>query len=214
MPRATRLLVVAALAAVAVPLVPLLVIGARLDEWVADWLATRPPAPVLAAAEVGVLAADLLLPVPSSLVTTLGGAVLGVPLGTACGWLGMTLGSLAGWCLGRLAGSAALGRLPAEERDSLVAWQARLGPLAVLLTRPLPLAAEAAALLAGATGMALWPFLAAAGTGNLAVAIVWSVAGALGRQLDGLAAAAIWSLLVPAAATWWLLRRPPGVRST
>lgn len=208
MPRATRLLLVSVLVAVAVPLVPLLVIGVRLDEWVAGWLDTDPPAPALAAAEVGVLAADLLLPVPSSLVATLGGAVLGVPLGTLCAWLGMTIGSAAGWGLGRWAGAAAVGRLPPDERTALLAWQARLGPLAVLVTRPLPLAAEAAALLAGATGVGPRPFLAAAATGNLAVALVWSVTGALGREFDGLAAAAIWSLLAPAAAAWWLLRRP------
>jgi uncharacterized membrane protein YdjX (TVP38/TMEM64 family) len=103
MPRATRLLVVTVLAAVAVPLVPLAVFGMRLDAWVAAWLATEPPAPMLAAAEVGVLAADILLPVPSSLVATFGGAVLGIPLGTLCAWLGMTIGSLAGWALGRFA---------------------------------------------------------------------------------------------------------------
>ncbi len=213
MPRATRLLVVTVLAAVAVPLVPLAVFGMRLDAWVAAWLATEPPAPMLAAAEVGVLAADILLPVPSSLVATFGGAVLGIPLGTLCAWLGLTIGSLAGWALGRFAGAAAVGGLPADERTAIESWQARLGPLAVLLTRPLPLAAEAAALLAGATGMGVGSFLAAAATGNLAVALVWSVTGALGRQFDGMAAAAIWSLLAPTAAAWWLLRRRPGTDS-
>lgn len=207
MPRATRLLVVSVLIAVAVPLVPLAVFGVRLDAWVADWLATEPAPPALAVAEVGVLAADLLLPVPSSLVATIGGAVLGIPLGTLCAWLGMTGGSLAGWALGRMAGGAAIARLPADERIAIEAWQARLGPLAVLLTRPLPLAAEAAALLAGATGMGVRGFLAAAATGNFVVALVWSVTGALGRQFDGMAAAAIWSLLAPSAAAWWLLRR-------
>ena len=92
MHRPLRLFLMLALLAVAVPLVPFLLFGTRLDHAVAGWL-DPPPAPqVLAAIEVGVLAADLLLPVPSSMVATLGGAHLGVVIGTGCAWLGMTAG--------------------------------------------------------------------------------------------------------------------------
>ena len=93
--------------AVAVPLVPFLAFGTRLDHAIAAWLDPPPPAAVLAVAEVGILAIDILLPVPSSLVATLGGAQLGIVAGTACGWLGMTLGAAAGWGLGRVVGPGA-----------------------------------------------------------------------------------------------------------
>jgi uncharacterized membrane protein YdjX (TVP38/TMEM64 family) len=214
MPRTTRLLVIAVVAAVAVPALPLLLFGVRLDRAVEEWLATAPPAPALAATLVAVLAADILLPVPSSVVATLAGAVLGVPLATACGWAGMTLGSVAGWALGRLVGTRALARLPDDERAALVDRQSRLGPGLVLLTRPLPLLAEATALLGGATGMRLAEFLPAAAAGNLAVALAWSVAGALGRRWGGVETAAIAALLLPAAATWWAWHRRAPVRST
>ena len=207
MHRPLRLILMLALLAVAVPLVSFLAFGTRLDHAVAGWL-DPPPAPqVLAAIEVGVLAADLLLPVPSSMVATLGGAHLGVVIGTACGWLGMTAGAMVGWWLGHTAGAASLSSLTLAEQERLTRQQRRFGPLAVVLTRPLPLVAEAAALMAGASGMSWRDFLIAAGSGNLAIALVWSLAGALGRQADSLQWVLMGSLAVPVAITWLALRR-------
>jgi uncharacterized membrane protein YdjX (TVP38/TMEM64 family) len=191
-------------AAIAVPLVPWLAFGARLDHLVAGWLDPPPPPATLAIAEVGILAADILLPVPSSLVTTLGGANLGLVAGTACGWLGMTLGAVGGWWLGRATArrSAAGGIATTGERR-------RFGPLAVILTRPLPILAEAAALLAGGTGMPFREFLAAAAGANLAIAFAWSLAGALGSDADSLQWVLVASLAAPAALAWLVARGRP-----
>ena len=207
MRRTTRLLLALTLAALAVPLVPFLLFGTRLDHLVSRWLEPRPTAAVLAALEVGVLAADLLLPVPSSMVATLGGAELGIALGTCCAWLGMTAGSLAGWWLGKTAGGRALARLEPAERAELARQQHRLGPLLVVLSRPLPLVAEAAALVAGAAGMRLLDFFVAVAAGNLAIAFVWSAAGALGARADSLQWMLALSLALPAAASWLVARR-------
>lgn len=207
MRRPLRLLLILALAAVAVPLVPFLVYGTRLDHAVERLLDPLPSPPVLAAIEMGVLAADLLLPVPSSMVATLGGAQLGIALGTLCAWIGMTIGSMAGWWLGRTAGGRALAGLADDERKRLLGQQRRYGPLAVVLSRPLPLVAEAAAIMAGATGMGWREFLLAAGSGNLAIALVWSIAGAMGRDADSLQWMLIGSLVVPVVITWLVLRR-------
>lgn len=204
-----RLLAVLIALAVAVPLVPWLLVGARLDHAVAAWLDPPPPPAILAAAEVGVLAADILLPVPSSLVTTLGGASLGVAAGTACGWLGMTIGSLAGWWLGRVAGTRRLARLDPADRAALAGRQRRYGPLVVVVTRPLPILAEAAALVAGAAGMPARVFLAAAAASNLAIAFAWSLAGSLGREADSLQWVALASLAVPAAVAAVIAARRP-----
>lgn len=204
-----RLLAVLIALAVAVPLVPWLLVGARLDHAVAAWLDPPPPPAILAAAEVGVLAADILLPVPSSLVTTLGGASLGVLAGTACGWLGMTIGSLAGWWLGRVAGIRRLARLDPADRAALAARQRRYGPLLVVVTRPLPILAEAAALVAGAAGMPARVFLVAAAASNLAIAFAWSLAGSLGREADSLQWVAVASLAVPAAVAAVIAARRP-----
>ena len=206
MRRATRLLVVLTLAAVAVPLVPFVLFGTRLDQLVADWLEPRPAPATLALLEVGVLAADLLLPVPSSMVATLGGAELGIGLGTACAFLGLTAGSLAGWWLGRAAGAGPLARLGLADRRDLERRQRQLRPLLVVLTRPLPIVAEAAALVAGGSGMRLADFLPAAASGNLVIALLWSAAGALGRAADSLPLVLVWSLVIPVALAWLAVR--------
>lgn len=198
MPKEIRLLLGLTGAAIAVPVVPWLLWGARLDHAVATWLEPPPPAPLLAAAEIGVLASDILLPVPSSLVATLGGASLGVAAGTACAWVGLTLGSLAGWWLGRTAGRRGLAALDDEARTALESRRRRFGPLAIVVTRPLPILAEAAALMAGAAGMTWQAFLAAAAPANLAIAFAWSLAGALGRDADSLQWVAIAAVAVPA----------------
>jgi membrane protein DedA with SNARE-associated domain len=50
-------------------------------------------------------------------------------------------------------------------------------------------------------------FLLAAGGGNLAIALVWSLAGALGREADSLQWMLVGSLIVPVVITWLALRR-------
>ena len=207
MRRATRLLITLTLAAIAVPLVPFLLFGTRIDRLVAEWLDPSPTPAVLALAEISLLAADLVLPVPSSLVATLGGAELGLAVGTGCAWLGMMAGSLAGWWLGRLAGAGTLADLDPAERAGLERQQHRLGPLLIVLTRPLPLVAEAAALLAGGSGMRFRDFFAAAAAGNLAIAFAWSLVGALGRQADSLQWVLMASLAIPVIGTWLVARR-------
>ncbi len=203
-----RLLALLALAAVAVPLVPFLAFGTRLDEMVARAIDPRPTPLVMAAMEVAVLAVDLLLPVPSSMVATLGGAELGVVTGTACAWLGLTISAVAGWWLGRRAGGLALERLDPAERAALQRHEQRIGPLLIVLTRPLPLLAEAASLFAGGAGMRLREFFPAAAGGNCAIALVWSFVGATGQSSEWLPLALAASLVIPVVLACLALRGP------
>ena len=212
MHRTLRTLLLLAIAAVAVPLVPFVVFGTRLDRTVEAWLEPPPSPPVLAALEVGVLAVDILLPVPSSVVATLGGSLLGVAGGTACAWLGMTLGAAAGWSLGRVGGGKALAGIDAADRAALDRQERRLGPLFIVLTRPLPLVAEAAAILCGAAGMPARGFLAWAAAGNLAVAFAWSLTGALGARSDAMPWVLAASLVVPLVLAAAAARRDAGAR--
>src|SRR5690606_24883696 len=53
---------------------------------------------------VAALSGDILLPVPSSGVSTYAGGTLGVVAGTAASWLGMTLGAIGGFVVARWLG--------------------------------------------------------------------------------------------------------------
>ncbi|MCB9526720.1 MAG: VTT domain-containing protein [Myxococcales bacterium] len=139
-----------------------------------------------AAVGVGLLVVDVLLPVPSSVVMVLHGAWFGVVGGALLSLAGSVLAAAFGFWLGRR-GRGALDRLvtPAERArgDALLA---RWGAAAVALTRPLPMLAEAVAILAGTSPMGWRALLGAAALGNLPPALVYAITGAYTRELaDG-----------------------------
>ncbi|MEO1992171.1 MAG: VTT domain-containing protein [Pirellulales bacterium] len=209
LPRSFYVLIALTCIAIAIPLIPFLVYGERIDQAVEQWLDPPPSMVALATAEIGILAVDILLPVPSSMVTTLGGAQLGIVRGTICGWLGMTIGSILGWGLGSLVGGRAVKGLDSGTRESLEKRHQRLGPAVVVITRPLPLIAEVAAIMAGETGMSFLTFSVAAASSNLALAFAWSLTGRIGQQQGSLQWILVWSLVVPVALTWlWFHSRP------
>ena len=92
--RLTLLIVISLL----IPLVPFAVVGELPGE---QWLsATGNSALMFGLTGSALLAADVLLPIPSSIVGTLLGARLGFIPGWACVWLGLVVGNLAGYTTG------------------------------------------------------------------------------------------------------------------
>ena len=170
--------------------------GIFTDEWTRDKLGALPAGWALVAV-AGLLAADLVLPVPSSVVLAAGGAAAGW-LGTAiAGTLGMLAGNLTGYWLCRLFGQKAFARLvkPAEA-ERFGRWLDRWGPAALLISRLVPMMAETLSCLAGAGRMAFGRFLAALVAGTIPVAVFFAAWGERGPY-------ALWvSLAVPAAG--WL----------
>jgi len=170
--------------------------GILTDESLRAWLGSLPPGRVLGAV-AALLAADLVLPVPSTVVLTAGGASAGW-LGTAiAGAIGMLAGNLTGYWLCRLFGQKAFARLvkPAEA-ERFGRWLDRWGPAALLISRLVPMMAETLSCLAGAGRMAFGRFLAALVAGTIPVAVFFAAWGERGPY-------ALWvSLAVPAAG--WL----------
>src|SRR5687768_1042795 len=138
----------------------------------ARWLAGGGPA--AAAVSVGLLIADVVLPVPSSILMLGNGAMFGVVVGTALSLAGSLGATALGFLLGRR-GSALIGRLvtPAEKvrADRLLA---RWGALAIVVTRPIPLLAETTAILAGASPLGWGKMLLAAVGGALPSALLYA----------------------------------------
>ena len=92
---------------VTVVLVPFLLFGGAFTTFT-EWL-TRGTLPlrVLVPAIVALLALDVFLPVPSSLISAGAGALMGFWRATLTVWLGMTAGCILGYAIGaRMAGLA------------------------------------------------------------------------------------------------------------
>ncbi len=156
------------------------------------------------------LASDILLPVPSSLVGAYAGGVLGVAYGAAATWVGLSLGSAIGYALGRSAGRPALVRLVGADAVARARTiSARMGPAALLVSRGIPVVAEAGLIAAGSASMPLSSFIGSVAIGNAAVAIAYAAAGSAASTGNYALLVAV-LVLVPAASwlLWRTLRKP------
>ena len=130
---------------------------------IAEWLRVpilTDPGPLLAqggwiaaAVGVGLLVADVVLPVPASLVMILHGALFGVVGGTLLSLAGALGAALFGFWIGRRGGPLLARLVPEDERRRADALLQEWGDLAIVVTRPVPILAETMAILAGASPM-------------------------------------------------------------
>jgi uncharacterized membrane protein YdjX (TVP38/TMEM64 family) len=187
--------------ALLVPIVPFLSFGDVLEAKIAFWLDPPPRPAVIALLTVAILASDILLPVPSSLVSTIAGAQLGAIGATLTSWLGLTLGAIIGFCLAKTWGrSLALRFSSADDIRRMDQLSRHYGSWILIITRALPVLAEAAVLLMGATGLAWRQFLPAVMLSNLGIAMVYSVLGQLAKAQGELPLALGASVALPLAA--------------
>ena len=167
------------------------------------WLAGR-GAPA-AALGVGLLVADVLLPVPSSLVMIANGAAFGVLGGTALSLAGGLGAALFGFAIGRRGGPLVERLVPAEERARVGRVVERWGALAVVVTRPVPLLAETTAIMVGASHVGWLRVALAALAGSLPPALLYALTGAAaGTFRSGVL---MFGLVILAAAIFWLAGR-------
>jgi uncharacterized membrane protein YdjX (TVP38/TMEM64 family) len=170
-----------------------------------DWMGDRGGL-AAAGAGLGLLIADVFIPVPSSLVMVAHGALFGVAAGTALSLVGSVGATLLGFALGRRGGGI-LARLvtPAEKAraDELLR---KYGTLAILVTRPLPLLAETVAILAGASPMGWGRMTLAAAAGAFPASLLYALTGATSRSF-GSGALMMGFVLLLAGLFWWVGRK-------
>ncbi len=187
--------------ALAVPIVPFLSFGQRLEQAIEQSFDPPPPPAIVATLTVAVLASDIFLPVPSSLVSTAAGAELGVGLGCAASWLGMTLGAAAGFALAKTFGRRIAQRFSAaEDFERMDELALRYGRAILIFTRPLPILAEAAVLCLGCTQLTWRRFMAPMMLSNLGIAVVYSALGELALSQGELPLALAASIALPVLA--------------
>lgn len=169
----------------------------------AGWLRDVPTA-LAALGAFGLLVVDVVLPVPASVVMVLNGALFGVTAGAMISLAGGIASSLLAFALGRRSRALVARWVSAQDRARSDRLLARWGATAVLVTRPVPILAEAVAFMAGASPLALRPFTLATIAGTLPAAALYAVAGAAATDGDPLAVLAVGLVL---AVPFWLMTR-------
>ncbi|MBC7909307.1 MAG: TVP38/TMEM64 family protein [Pyrinomonadaceae bacterium] len=154
---------------------------------------------------VGLLLADVVLPVPSSLIMVAHGALFGVVGGTLLSLTGSVGAAMLGFWLGRRGGRLLERLLTPEERERADGLLKRWGTLAIIVTRPVPLLAETVAIMAGASGMSPGRAALAAVTGSLPPALLYALTGAAAAKFEN--AALVFGLVVLVAGCFWLIGR-------
>ncbi|MEM7356709.1 MAG: VTT domain-containing protein [Acidobacteriota bacterium] len=161
---------------------------------------------VAALVGIGLLVVDVALPVPSTVVMLAHGALFGVALGTAVSLIGGLGAGLFGFYVGRRGGPLLARLVDETERQRADALLSRWGDLAVIVSRPVPIVAEAVAILAGTSPMSWGRMALATLAGCLPAAALFAVAGATARAVDH--SLLVFALVMGIAGLfWWVGRR-------
>lgn len=180
-------------------LVPFAIFDEPLSNWTLARLRGSPDSAF--AWIIAALASDVFLPIPSSIVSTLAGTLLGFPKGLAASWLGMMLGSLGGYWFGAKAARGLVERtVGIEELRRVERMRERFGAWGIVVSRPVPVLAEASVIAAGFTRMPFAPFALLNALANLGVSAAYAFTGATAADRDSFLFAFAGSIGLPAIA--------------
>jgi uncharacterized membrane protein YdjX (TVP38/TMEM64 family) len=180
------------------------VMGFSIEGLATAWLSRAGTGTAIAV--VALLAADLFLPIPSSIVMVLSGAAFGVFWGGLLSLVGSVGGEWLGFELVRQYGRSASARIVGDEEiERLSRVFARHGAAAVAVTRALPVVMETMSVVAGLSTMNRRTFLLASFIGTGPIVFVYAWAGAVSRQTGNALPAVI--MLMAVAAFGWILYR-------
>lgn len=192
-----------------VPVLPFLFFGGQLESWLRGVTENPPSVIATTVLVIGLLSTDILLPIPSSVVSTLSGWQLGWWGGTLATWTGMNLGAIIGFALARRWGTPfALWFSQVKNLERIRPMSDRYGPFVLVITRAMPVFAEAAVLICGIHQLAWRRFLLAVILSNLGIALAYSTFGDYAEEHQwlplALAVAVVLPIVVAAAAQRWL----------
>ena len=157
-----------------------------------------------------VLASDVVLPVPSSIVMHMNGAVLGASSGIGLSLLSSLLSAVIGYYIGRLINVRGKSLSQATSNERATSLLHRYGGIAVLVTRGFPVLAESVSIVCGYSRMPLRYYLFLNLLGYLPVVTIYGVFGQLG--LEGHAFLLSFICSIGVAALFWALGRKWAMR--
>lgn len=184
------------------PLVLLAFVGESYAPFVERLKNDPPAAATLFIAVAAILASDLVLPVPSGPISTLAGSQLGIVAGALASTIGMTIGGVIAFALARRWGRPLAERFAgADQLAELEDTASTHGTWLVLLTRPLPVLAEAGVLLVGTLQMSWRTFLPTLVISNVVIAVTYAILGYYASEQNWLVIAMCAAIALPVTAT-------------
>lgn len=190
------LLVIGTLALI---ITPFMIWGDQVDEWTLKFLKSAGSRPFLTASVLGgLLASDILLPIPSSIVSTGCGILLGTAAGTITSLAGMIISCITGYWLGRAFGRPAAIRLVGgKDIEKFEEVSRRFGIWALVIARPVPVLAEVSILFAGISRVPFPRFMLVTSLSNLGISLGYAAIGSLAADLNSFLTAFFAGICLP-----------------
>tara|TARA_B100000963_G_scaffold56896_1_gene44928 strand:- start:116 stop:796 length:681 start_codon:yes stop_codon:yes gene_type:complete len=144
------------------------------------------------------LAADVFLPIPNGVTNTFAGAILGFYLSIPVIWIGLTLGSIIGFAIGKYAAKPLAKKiLSQEDLERSEEVSKKFGVSILLIARPAPALAEISTVAAGLAGMKWSTFLTIMIVSNLLIAVVYAFIGTAALTSQSASIALIGIAVIP-----------------
>tara|TARA_A100001388_G_scaffold45280_1_gene29589 strand:+ start:672 stop:1217 length:546 start_codon:yes stop_codon:yes gene_type:complete len=152
------------------------------------------------------LAADVFLPIPNGVTNTLAGAILGFYLSIPVIWIGLTLGSIIGFAIGKYAAKPLAKKiLTQEDLEKSEEVAKKFGVSILLIARPAPGLAEISTVAAGLADMKWTTFLTVMILSNLLISVVYAFIGTAALTSQSASIAFIGIAFIPFL--FWLLAK-------
>lgn len=196
------------LALVALVLIPFVIWGQQMDVAVEQLVRDQPTKLALALIGIAFLILDVVLPVPSSVVSISLCLLLGPAWGVPVVFIGMVGAFALGYFVGLQLPAALLREwVGSQAWDSLRTRQQSASMTCIAISRPVPVLAEVTALLAGSLRLPFYTSLATASASSLAVAAAYGSAAWLGLSLANFSTTALVICAASLPVASWLVYR-------
>ena len=159
-----------------------------------------------------VLSSDILLPVPSSILMFVNGAVLGIFLGALLSLISALTSSLIGYFIGKRLTKFTNRFFQSKETNTAKKLLHQYGWVAIIISRGLPILAETIAIMAGNLKYKFRTFFWSNLIGYIPVCMVYAVAGYYSFETQSLLIAFGINILI--AAVFWLADRRLSMQRT
>jgi uncharacterized membrane protein YdjX (TVP38/TMEM64 family)/ubiquinone/menaquinone biosynthesis C-methylase UbiE len=191
-------------------LLPFILFESQIEAWTRQFIDSAAQQPGLVALVLGgLLASDIVLPIPSSLTSTATGLLLGFGRGLLVSLVGMTISCIIGYWVGQRFGRPVASRIVGKDGiERLEELSQRVGNWAIVIARPVPMLAEASVLFAGMSRMPLYQYLMLSTLSNLGISAVYAAVGALSATVNSFLMAFAGSILVPLIAMLLVRTKP------